>query len=222
MLTRHTVDTIASWDACWDHPGSGHAPVREVLAAQTDWSALELLDKCDTDDERIWVWTRPGVATERQMARWLADLVARTLDGVDADPRSLAVVGMLRRIADGETVPPRERDEIAWAASAARAASAAWAAWDAWAASAARAARDASAAWDASASWAARDASAASSASAGWAASSARDAWAASAASSASAAWAASSASSASAASAARDAELSRQVDMIRRILTEK
>ena len=198
MLTRHTVDTIASWDACWDHPGSGHAPVREVLAAQTDWSALELLDKCDIDDERIWVWTRPGVATERQMARWLADLVARTLDGVDADPRSLAVVGMLRRIADGETVPPRERDEIAWAASAARAASAASAAW---------------AAWDA---WDARDASVASAARA------ARDAWAASAASSASAAWAASSASSASAASAARDAELSRQVDMIRRILTEK
>ena len=128
MLTRHTVDEIAIWGACWDNSDSGHATTREVLSAQPDWSAIELMAKCDTDEERIWVWTRPGVATERQMARWLADLVARALEGTDADPRLVAVVVMLRRIADGETVPPRERDEIAsaaWAASAARAARAA-------------------------------------------------------------------------------------------------
>ena len=149
MSRRHTLAEIDGWNACWDRPGSGHASARAVLSAQPDWSALELLDKCETDEERVWVWTRPGVATERQMSRWLADLVARALAGTDADPRSLAVLAMLRRIADGETIQQSERDSIAsaawaasaasadWAASAARAASAAWAAW---APSAARAA----------------------------------------------------------------------------------
>ena len=96
---------------------------------------LPLIDVLKLDipaADRIWVATLPGVCSPAVMWEWQARLVERALARVETpDPRSLAVVPLLRRLASGEAIPQEERD-------AAR--DAAWAAWGAWAASAARAA----------------------------------------------------------------------------------
>ena len=107
-------------------------------------------------EDRIWVLTLPAVCPPTVLWEWQALLVERALARVEKpDPRSLAVVPLLRRLAVGEDVPQEERDaaraaarDAAWAAARAAARDAAWAAAmaAAWAA-----ARDAAraAAWDA-------------------------------------------------------------------------
>ena len=77
--------------------------------------------------DRIWVATLPGACSPAVMWEWQARLVERALARVETpDPRSLAVVPLLRRLASGEAIPQEERDAAAWAARAA-----AWAAIDA-------------------------------------------------------------------------------------------
>ena len=133
------------------------------------------------DKDLIWVATRPGVLSEREMASWLARIVGRALKSIpEPDPRSLAVVEMLKKIGSGETVSPKERKRI-WAAARsaewtewAAARSAEWAAeWaaEAWAAAAAARSAEGAAEWAAEVAWAAA-------AAAEWAARSAAE-WAA-------------------------------------------
>jgi len=98
--------------------------------------------------DRVWLATRPGVVKPTVLWRWLALLVERALDRVDnPDPRSLAVIPLLRRLGAGENVPKEERRAAidgahATAQAAARLdAVAAWSAWSAYHAAAARGAR---------------------------------------------------------------------------------
>ena len=87
--------------------------------------------------DRLWVATLPGACSSSVMWEWQARMVERALARVEKpDPRSLAVVQLLRRLARGEAIPQEQRAaawDDAWAARA-----------DAWAAR--DAARDA--AWD--------------------------------------------------------------------------
>jgi len=102
---------------------------------------LPLVDVLKLDipsSSRLWVATLPGVCSSAIMWEWQARMVERAVARVEKpDPRSLAVVQLLRRLARGEAIPQEQRAaarDDAWAARA-----------DAWAA------RDAAraAAWDA-------------------------------------------------------------------------
>ena len=75
-------------------------------------------------EDRIWVLTLPAVCPPTVLWEWQALLVERALARVEKpDPRSLAVVPLLRRLAVGEDVPQEERAVASAVASAA--------AWDA-------------------------------------------------------------------------------------------
>jgi xanthosine utilization system XapX-like protein len=75
-------------------------------------------------EDRVWVLTRPGVLPDSMLWEWTARTVERALSRVaKPDPRSLAVVPLLRRLAGGEQIP-----EAAWAAAGEAAWVAAWAA----------------------------------------------------------------------------------------------
>jgi hypothetical protein len=67
--------------------------------------------------DRIWVSTLPGACASAIMWEWQARLVERALARVEKpDPRSLAVVPLLRRLASGEAIPQSERAS-AWDAA---------------------------------------------------------------------------------------------------------
>ena len=99
---------------------------------------LPLVDVLKLDipsDDRIWVATLPGACPAAIMWEWQARMVERAVARVEKpDPRSLAVVPLLRRLAGGEAIPQTERDaardaayaacDAAWAAAYAAAAAA--------------------------------------------------------------------------------------------------
>jgi hypothetical protein len=72
-------------------------------------------------EDRIWVLTRPGALPDSVLWEWTARTVGRALTRVaKPDPRSLAVVPLLRRLAKGEAISQAELDEAraaAWAAA---------------------------------------------------------------------------------------------------------
>ena len=97
---------------------------------------LPLVDVLNLDipaADRIWVATLPGACLPSIMWEWQARLVERALARVEKpDPRSLAVVPLLRRLAIGEAIPQSERDaanasawDSAWATASAAASAAA-------------------------------------------------------------------------------------------------
>jgi len=105
---------------------------------------LPLIDVLKLDipaADRLWVATLPGACSSSVMWEWQARMVERAVARVEKpDPRSLAVVPLLRRLAGGEAIPREQRAaarDAAWAARAdawaarADACDAAWAA--AWA-----------------------------------------------------------------------------------------
>ena len=92
-------------------------------------------------EDRVWVLTRKGALPDSMLWEWSARTVARALSKVaKPDPRSLAVIPILRRLASGEYVPLADLESAsaaAWAAYSAEAWAAARAA--AWAADSAAA-----------------------------------------------------------------------------------
>jgi len=102
-------------------------------------------------DWLIWVASRPGVLTDRELRKF-AVWSARQVQHLMTDPRSVAALDVSERHADGLATDAELNAAWAAASAAARAAAraAAWAAWDA-AAAAAWYARDA--AGDAQAAW---------------------------------------------------------------------
>jgi len=57
------------------------------------------------DADKLWVATRDGVLPQRIAAAWMAGIVERALGRIpNPDPRSLAIVPLLRRISAGERV----------------------------------------------------------------------------------------------------------------------
>jgi hypothetical protein len=70
--------------------------------------------------DRIWALTRPGVLSDFVLWEWSARIVARALSlSPRPDPRSVAVVKMLRRLSCGEQVSSTERASVWDAASSA-------------------------------------------------------------------------------------------------------
>jgi len=64
-------------------------------------------------EDKIWVVTRKNLLPETIMAAWLAGIVEHTPRRLEnTDPRHVAVVSLLRRIAAGEEVSQEERDQI--------------------------------------------------------------------------------------------------------------
>ena len=173
-MTHVTRELLRARRACYYDQPDGEDRVNRLVPI--DGLALPRVLALDIPAaDRIWVATLPGVCPHTIVWAWLALLVERALGRVAApDLRSLAVVPLLRRLADGEDVPQSERAAAgAWAAarsgaSAAAIAAASAAAWassaaasaGAWAAgSAARSASiDAARAADRAADRAARDA----------------------------------------------------------------
>jgi len=157
--------------------------LREQYACYTDEKIAALVPKsgvtplrCARGDippeDRIWVLTRPGVLPDSMLREWSARTVERALSRVaKSDPRSIAVVPLLRRLAMGEKIPQDDLDAAGEAA------------WDAARAAAREAAREAA---RAASRAAAREASWAAAREAAWAA-----AWAAAWETAWEAAWAA-------------------------------
>ena len=162
-MTHVTRELLRARRACYYDQPDGEDRVNTLVPI--DGLALPRVLALDIPAaDRIWVATLPGVCPHTIVWAWLALLVERALGRVAApDLRSLAVVPLLRRLADGEDVPQSERAAAgAWAAarSGASAAAIAAASAGAWAAgSAARSASiDAARAADRAADRAARDA----------------------------------------------------------------
>ena len=60
--------------------------------------------------DRLWVATLPGACPAAIRWEWQARMVERALARVEKpDPRSLAVVQLLRRLASGEAIPREQR-----------------------------------------------------------------------------------------------------------------
>ena len=92
-------------------------------------SLSQILDLRIPEKDRIWVATLPSVCPPQIMWVWQALLVERALARVaNPDPRSLAVVPLLRRLAAGENVGREEISRASYAAYAAYADGAAYAA----------------------------------------------------------------------------------------------
>lgn len=148
-MTRITRELLREHSACYDD-------ARIAGLVPPDGLSLSQVLTLDIPaPDRVWVATMPGVCPLAVLWEWQALLVERALRRVASpDPRSVAVVTLLRRLAAGEDVPQMERAATradAWVAEAV--------AWDAattvvWAATRA-------AAWDAAAAVAAAAAGAA-------------------------------------------------------------
>jgi hypothetical protein len=82
---------------------------------------LHILGLDIPDANKLWVATRPNVLDRPIMLEWLARLVERALP-IDADPRSHAIVGMLRSDSATKDAADAAADAAARAAYAARAA----------------------------------------------------------------------------------------------------
>ena len=96
-------------------------------------------------DWLLWVATRPGVLTDREL-RLFAVWSARRVQSLITDPRSIAAIDVAERYANGEATD--EELAASWAAAGAAAWDAAWAAaGDAAGDAAWAAARDAQAEW---------------------------------------------------------------------------
>ena len=185
------------------------------IATLIPLDGLPLVDVLKLDipsSSRLWVATLPGACPAAIRWEWQARMVERALARVEKpDPRSLAVVQLLRRLASGEAIPREQRAaarDAAWAAYAATA--------DAWAARA----YACDAAW--AAAWAAATVTAYDAAYAATAAT-ADAAYAATAAAAAAAydAWAATYDARAAARDAAYDAEENQQIADLIELLTK-
>ena len=89
----------------------------EQIAALVPEEGVTLQQVLETDripdGDKIWVATREKLLPETIMVAWLAGIVERALGRLkNPDPRSLAVIPMLRRIASGEEVGQEERGQI--------------------------------------------------------------------------------------------------------------
>jgi hypothetical protein len=106
--------------------------LREQCACYTDEQIAALVPKsgvtplrCARGDippeDRVWVLTRTGVLPDSMLWEWTARTVDRALSRVaKPDPRSIAVVPLLRRLAKGEAISQAELDEAraaAWVAA---------------------------------------------------------------------------------------------------------
>ena len=117
-MKRITRKFLRAQGACYeDDKIAALVPARGVTALQVARGDIP-------PEDRIWVLTRPGVLPDSTLWEWSARTVERALSRVaKPDPRSLAVVALLRRLAKGESIPQEEL-AAAWAAAcdAARAA----------------------------------------------------------------------------------------------------
>ena len=118
MTTTITREQLRQWGACYTDA---------QIAALIPESGLQLIDVARLPippEDIIWVATRHGVLPDSILWEWTARIVERALARVpNPDPRSLAVVPLLRRLAAGEKVSKSERDaaraaawDAAWAA----------------------------------------------------------------------------------------------------------
>ena len=149
----HTItrEFLRQHGACYYNEDNGETKV-DALVPPEGLSPLQVARLAIPAQDRVWVLTRNGALTDSASWEWSARIVERCLAAVNnPDPRSLAVVPLLRRLASGESVP---QFDLAAAWEAARAA--AWAA-DSEAAWAADSAAAWAAAWaaDSAAAWAA-------------------------------------------------------------------
>ena len=123
---RITRKFLRKHDACYTD-----AEIADLVPA-LGVNALQVARGDIPPEDRIWVLTRPGVLPDSMLWEWTARTVDRALSRVaKPDPRSLAVVPLLRRLAMGEKIP---QAELAAAREAAREAAGEAATLAAWAA----------------------------------------------------------------------------------------
>jgi hypothetical protein len=221
-----TRDFLKKNYACYYNEAGGEDKVNALVPAN-GLTAIQVARLEIPEQDRIWVLTRRGVLADSVLWEWASRSVERALARIkNPDPRSLAVIPLLRRLASGEKVPRAEIEALRAAYADAAAAAAAAAAYAADAAAAAYGAADAAA--DAAAAAAAYAAYAAAAAYAAYAAAAAyADAYAADAASARTAAAAAYAAyadayAADAAAAAARKKERQQQIKDIINLLEQK
>ena len=128
-----TRELLKKFHACYYHEEGGQEKVNALVPVDglTPLETAHLNIPCK---DRIWVLTRKGVLADAILWEWSARTVERALSRIArTDPRSVAVVPLLRRLAKGEKISRKEpKSAAADAAYAAAAyADAAYAAADA-------------------------------------------------------------------------------------------
>ena len=92
---KYSLSTIRSWNPCWD-PGP-----KLSHSGKEEWSVVELWQYCESDVERIWVATRPGVLSLESARVWLINTVSRAFGRVVTPSASaIAIVTTIRSIED--------------------------------------------------------------------------------------------------------------------------
>ena len=117
----HTItrEFLRQQRACYFDEPNGEAKVNALVPPE-GLTPLQIARLDIPEPDRIWVLTRKGVLADCILWEWAARTVEREIGRLKAlDPRSLAVVPLLRRLASGEKV---SRVEIVAIRSAAHAA----------------------------------------------------------------------------------------------------
>ena len=121
----HTItrEFLRQHGACYYNEDNGETKV-DALVPPEGLSPLQVARLAIPAQDRVWVLTRNGALPDYALWEWSARTVEWCLATVKKpDPRSLAVVPLLRRLESGESVP--QSDLCAASASARAAASAA-------------------------------------------------------------------------------------------------
>lgn len=115
--------------ACYYQTPEGTAKADAVIPSEGITLEVLLQDERIPSDDKVWVCTRPGLLPDSMHWAVAASALEQQLAVANVtDPRSLAVVVLLRRLAAGEDVPQAERDAAYAAARFAYWDAAAWSA----------------------------------------------------------------------------------------------
>ena len=123
-----TREFLKKHGACYYNEEGGEEKVN-ALVPDEGLTALQVARLKISEQDRIWVLTREGVLADSALWEWAARTVERALSRAKTpDPRSLAVVPLLRRLASGEKVSRSEIEKIRADAASAAASAAVYAA----------------------------------------------------------------------------------------------
>jgi hypothetical protein len=137
-LTRINIDTVMSWDPCYEQER-----IKELFAGRDFLSVEDILALDIPPEEKFWALARTHFTTDRVLRLTACRCAERALSTAkDPDPRSIHAVEVAKRYAEGAATELELASAAAESAAACRCASreAVWAA-------AAESAESESAAW---------------------------------------------------------------------------
>jgi hypothetical protein len=113
-LTRINIDTVMSWDPCYEQER-----IKELFAGRDFLSVEDILALDIPPEDRFWALARTHFTTERVLRLTACRCAERALSTAkDPDPRSIHAVEVAKRYAEG-TATKLELASAAWEAEAA-------------------------------------------------------------------------------------------------------